>query len=124
MDSVFYLLLVLLGLVVVSVVFRNRENFCKCGKTVIGSAAEKEIPSKDLAMYKKACRPGDPKHCPQYCSPFLYPDMYSPLASCSDSLNWGFTYSTGRCPHAYYPQPRRLPSPPTFNKSRSKEMVT
>jgi len=31
------------------------------------------------------------------CSQFLYPDMYSPLDSCSDPFNWGHTYPTGRC---------------------------
>ena len=56
--------------------------------------------------------PGDISHCPKKCSPFLYPDMYSPHTSCSDPFNWGFTYSTGRCPRAYSPVPRRLPSPP------------
>lgn len=35
------------------------------------------------------------------CSKYLYPDMYSPLSSCSDPFNWGFTYSTGRCPHKF-----------------------
>lgn len=59
---------------------------------------------------RNPCQSGDPAHCPEWCSPFLYPDMYSPQSSCSDPLNWGFTYSTGRCPHAYSPQPRRLPS--------------
>lgn len=33
------------------------------------------------------------------CSIFMYPDMYSPKKSCSDSSKWGFEYSTGRCPH-------------------------
>ncbi len=64
-------------------------------------------------QFSGACKryvPGDISHCPKKCSPFMYPDMYSPHASCSDPLNWGFTYSTGRCPHAYLPVPRRLPS--------------
>ena len=45
--------------------------------------------------------PGDISHCPRECTPFLYPDMYQPLDSCSDPFKWGFTYSTGRCPHTY-----------------------
>ena len=46
-----------------------------------------------------ACKPPrNPNHCPQGCSPFLYPDMYSPQASCSDPFNWGDWYTTGRCP--------------------------
>lgn len=44
----------------------------------------------------------DKGHCPQTCSQFLYPDMYSPLGQkCSNPFSWGFLYSTGRCPHAY-----------------------
>ena len=46
---------------------------------------------------------------PTSCSPFLYPNMYQPQASCSDPFNWGFTYSTGPNPHVYSPVPRRLP---------------
>lgn len=49
-------------------------------------------------------------HCPSYCSPFQYPDMYSPHSSCSDPFNWGFTYSTGRCPKLLKPIPRRVPT--------------
>lgn len=46
-----------------------------------------------------SCKPPrNPNHCPQGCSPFLYPDMYSPQASCSDPFNWGDWYTTGRCP--------------------------
>lgn len=60
-----------------------------------------------FAKREEFCQSGDKKHCPSYCSPFLYPDMYSPQASCSDPFAWGFTYSTGRCPKAY-PQ-RRVP---------------
>ena len=36
-------------------------------------------------------------HCPKSCSPFLYPDMYSPLSSCSDPFNWGSPQPVGRC---------------------------
>lgn len=50
------------------------------------------------------------QHCPKYCSPFQYPDMYSPKSSCGDPFNWGFTYSTGRCPKMFEPVPRRFPS--------------
>lgn len=42
--------------------------------------------------------PKNPNHCPQGCSPFLYPDMYSPQSSCSNPFNWGELYTTGRCP--------------------------
>lgn len=45
--------------------------------------------------------PGDISHCPRSCSPFLYPDMYQPLPVCSDPFKWGYTYSTGRCPHTF-----------------------
>ncbi len=75
--------------VVVVLMYRNRTEKFKC----------------------KHYKPGDISHCPRACTPFLYPDMYSPHASCSDPLNWGFTYSTGRCPHPYTPYPRRFPSP-------------
>ena len=39
--------------------------------------------------------------CENMCSPFLYPDMYSPKYNCSDPFKWGFVYSTGRCPHTF-----------------------
>jgi len=44
---------------------------------------------------------GGPEFCPGWCSPFQYPDMYNPRGFCSDPFNWGFTYSTGRCPHVF-----------------------
>lgn len=40
----------------------------------------------------------DKGHCPSYCSPFQYPNMYEPRYSCSDPFNWGQIYSTGPCP--------------------------
>lgn len=52
---------------------------------------------------------GDKSHCPQSCNPYQLPNMYY-TPDCVDPFNWGFTYSTGRCPKAYKPQPRRLPS--------------
>ncbi|KKK79308.1 hypothetical protein LCGC14_2834810 [marine sediment metagenome] len=74
--------------IVILLIFRNRSEKFQC----------------------KHYNPGDISHCPRACTPFLYPDMYSPHPSCSDPLNWGFTYSTGRCPHPYKPYPRRFPS--------------
>lgn len=59
---------------------------------------------------EKFCSSRNKDHCPPYCSPFLYPDMYSPQASCSDPFNWGFNYSTGPCPKAYESQSQPLQS--------------
>jgi hypothetical protein len=43
----------------------------------------------------------DKSHCPKRCTPFMYPDMYSPRGSCSNPFAWGYTYSTGRCLKLY-----------------------
>ena len=78
--------------------------------TVIVVARLCFISNRQEGFRCKNYRPGDVSHCPRACNPFQYPDMYS-VPPCADPLNWGFTYSTGRCPHAYSPEPRRLPSP-------------
>jgi hypothetical protein len=75
----YLLLAVLVVAVVLFVVYSPKEKFGSC----------------------KHYSPGDKSHCPKWCDPFQYPNMYSPQPSCGDPMNWGFTYSTGRCPHAF-----------------------
>ncbi len=87
MNNLYGLLIIIA--IVVLLMYRSRSENFKC----------------------KHYNPGDISHCPRACTPFLYPDMYSPHSSCSDPLNWGITYSTGRCPVPYQPFPRRFPSP-------------
>jgi hypothetical protein len=54
--------------------------------------------SQSKENFTPRCNVEDESHCPKKCSPFMYPDMYSPRGACSDPFSWGYTYTTGRCP--------------------------
>lgn len=92
--------LILLAAVIVSILLIRYVQKEKFHNDVTEMAADMTNKNKLITLPCKKL--GDPGHCPQTCSQFLYPDMYSPLGQkCSNPFSWGFLYSTGRCPHAY-----------------------
>jgi hypothetical protein len=90
MDKILFVLYLLTIILLFIIILRKKKESFSCKKLNC-------VPPQDIS------------HCPKQCSPFMYPDMYSPKGDCSNPFSWGFTYSTGRCPHSFNVS-RRLPS--------------